>query len=110
MAEEQPVIAELVGRAQSGEADAKEALARKLEPAIRAYVYRVTLDQDLTDDLSQETMLEMVKSLPRLSDGGRFWPCVESYVNYYPHEGIHSALGYRSPNEVAAAHDTLAAA
>jgi len=76
MTEEQPVIAELVGRAQSGEADAKEALARKVEPAMRAYIYRVTLDKDSTDDLFQETMLAMVKSLPGLSDGGRFWPWV----------------------------------
>jgi prepilin-type N-terminal cleavage/methylation domain-containing protein len=35
---------------------------------------------------------------------------IESYVNYYNKERIHSALGYRTPNEVAAAHGTLAAA
>ena len=35
---------------------------------------------------------------------------IESYVNYYNEEYIHSALGYRTPNEVAAAYDTLAAA
>jgi transposase InsO family protein len=31
-------------------------------------------------------------------------------VNYYNGERIHSALGYRTPNEVAAAYNTLAAA
>jgi putative transposase len=35
---------------------------------------------------------------------------IESYVNYYNGERIHSALGYRTPNEFAAAHTTLAAA
>lgn len=35
---------------------------------------------------------------------------IEAYVNYYNSERIHSALGYRTPNEVAAAYDTLAAA
>ncbi len=35
---------------------------------------------------------------------------IEAYVNYYNRERIHSALGYRTPNEVAAAYDTLAAA
>jgi putative transposase len=35
---------------------------------------------------------------------------IESYVNYYNEEHIHSALGYRTPNEVAAAYNTLAAA
>ena len=35
---------------------------------------------------------------------------IEAYVNYYNQERIHSALGYRTPNEVAAVYNTLAAA
>jgi putative transposase len=35
---------------------------------------------------------------------------IEAYVDYYNNERIHSALGYRTPNEVAAAFDTLVAA
>lgn len=35
---------------------------------------------------------------------------IESYVNYYNRERIHSGLGYRTPSEVAAAYGTLAAA
>jgi len=35
---------------------------------------------------------------------------IEDYVGYYNNERIHSALGYRTPNEFAAAHNTLAAA
>ena len=35
---------------------------------------------------------------------------IETYVNYYNDERIHSALGYRTPNEVAAVYNTLAAA
>ena len=35
---------------------------------------------------------------------------IESYLNYYNRERIHSALGYRTPNEIAAAYITLAAA
>lgn len=35
---------------------------------------------------------------------------IEAYINYYNKERIHSSLGYRTPNEVAAAHSTLAAA
>jgi len=35
---------------------------------------------------------------------------LEAYVNYYNQERIHSALGYRTPNEVTAAYGTLAAA
>lgn len=35
---------------------------------------------------------------------------IEAYVNYYNSQRIHSALGYRTPNEFAAAYNTLAAA
>ena len=42
-----------------------------------------------------------------LSEAGA---AIEAYVNYYNDERIHSALDYRTPNEVAAAYNTLAAA
>jgi len=35
---------------------------------------------------------------------------IEDYINYYNNERIHSALDYLTPNEFAAAHNTLAAA
>ena len=35
---------------------------------------------------------------------------IEAYVNYYNQERIHSTLGYKTPNEVAVARVTLAAA
>lgn len=35
---------------------------------------------------------------------------IEAYVNYYNNERIHSAIDYRTPNEFAAAFNTLAAA
>ena len=35
---------------------------------------------------------------------------IEDYINYYNNERIHSALGYLTPSEFAAAHNTLAAA
>lgn len=34
---------------------------------------------------------------------------IKAYVNYYNDERIYSALDYRTPNEVAAAYNTLAA-
>jgi len=39
-----------------------------------AYVYRVTLDHDLTDDLSQDILLQMMQSLESLNQAERFWP------------------------------------
>jgi len=35
---------------------------------------------------------------------------IEDYINDYNNERIHSALGYLTPSEFAAAHNTLAAA
>ena len=48
---------ELVGRAQRGQRDDMSLLAHSAAPRVRAYVYRVTLDHDLTEDLSQEALL-----------------------------------------------------
>ncbi|MBN1510295.1 MAG: sigma-70 family RNA polymerase sigma factor [Sedimentisphaerales bacterium] len=49
-------------------------LARRVEGRVCAYIYRVTLDSDLTQDISQEVLLTMVRSLSRLNDPDRFWP------------------------------------
>jgi len=35
---------------------------------------------------------------------------IEDYIGYYNDERIHSSLDYKTPNEVAAAFSTLAAA
>ncbi|MHC4646361.1 MAG: RNA polymerase sigma factor [Planctomycetota bacterium] len=64
----------LVSKAREGDETAKNALVRAVEPFLRAYVYRVTLDHDLTQDLSQEGLLEMFKSLGKLREVERFWP------------------------------------
>ena len=65
---------ELVGRAQRGRQDDMSLLARSAASRVRAYVYRVTLDHDLTEDLSQEVLLQMVKSLEKLNKAEHFWP------------------------------------
>ncbi len=65
---------ELVKLAQQGRSSSVDLLARKAEGRLRAYVYRVTLDFELTEDLSQEVLLQMVKSLDGLSKAESFWP------------------------------------
>lgn len=70
---EQALI-KLVRLAQQGHENCMSRLAEEAEGRLRAYVYRVTLDHDLTQDLSQEALLQMVQSLARLKKPERFWP------------------------------------
>lgn len=73
MIEEQAFI-KLVRLAQQGHENCMSQLAEEAEGRLRAYIYRVTLDHDLTQDLSQEALLQMVKSLKSLKKAERFWP------------------------------------
>ncbi len=66
----------LVEQAGLGNRESMEQLAREAELRLRAYIYRTTLDEDLTNDLVQETLLEMVKSLKGLRRVKNFWPWV----------------------------------
>ncbi len=63
-------------RAQKGEQSALEEVLLVAEPRIRAYTYRVTLNQDLAEDLAQETCLEIVKSIAQCQQLEKFWPWV----------------------------------
>ncbi len=65
---------ELVKLAQQGHDRSIDMLARQTEGRLRAYVFRVTLDYELTEDLSQEALLQMVKSLDDLNKAESFWP------------------------------------
>jgi RNA polymerase sigma-70 factor (ECF subfamily) len=65
---------ELVKLAQQGHGESVDSLARKAEGPVRAYVFRVTLDYEMTEDLSQEALLQMVKSLDGLKSAESFWP------------------------------------
>jgi RNA polymerase sigma-70 factor (ECF subfamily) len=73
MMEEQASI-KLVRLAQQGRKDCMSRLAEQAEGKLCAYIYRVTLDHDLTQDLSQEALLQMVKSIKDLKQAERFWP------------------------------------
>ena len=73
MAEEQ-TWTKLVKLAQQGHGDSVDQLAQEAQGRLRAYVYRVTLDYELTEDLSQEVLLQMVKSLDGLNKAESFWP------------------------------------
>ena len=63
----------LIHHAQLGNQKSMNHLAKLVEERLFAYIYRLTLNYDLAQDLLQETLLEMVKSLKELEHADRFW-------------------------------------
>lgn len=64
----------VVRQAQLGNQESMSSLASLARGRILVYIYRLTLDYDLSQDLTQETMLEMIRSLKKLNRAERFWP------------------------------------
>ncbi|MCF7975353.1 MAG: RNA polymerase sigma factor [Phycisphaerae bacterium] len=69
-------IADLIEGASSGDQQCMEALIPRIQPRVRAHIMRCTLNHDLADDVLQETMLQMITSLPSLRNHDRFWPWI----------------------------------
>jgi RNA polymerase sigma-70 factor (ECF subfamily) len=65
---------ELVKEAQLGDKKSVNSLAKLGRERLHAYIYRLTLDEDLTQDIIQESILEMLKFLNKLEKADRFWP------------------------------------
>ena len=57
---------QLINAAQKGSEEASAILAKQVREDIGVFILRQTMDDNLTEDLTQETVLEMIKSLPRL--------------------------------------------
>lgn len=64
-----------IRQAQTGDMHSLAAVAEYVRPKVYTYIYRLTLDYHLTQDLTQDTVLEMVKTLPKLkvSHVNGFW-------------------------------------
>ena len=67
-------VAQLIGQAQLGDQQSMNNLAQLAEARLFAYIYRLTLNYDLAQDLLQETLLKMVESLKDLRCVDKFWP------------------------------------
>lgn len=65
--------AELVRKAQLGDKESLKRLAEAARVHLRAYVFRLTLQEDLTQDIVQESILEMFKVFDKLKKTEKFW-------------------------------------
>ncbi len=63
---------DLVVRAQRGEREAYEALARAASPRLYLTAHRIVRDMDRADDAVQQTLVAMWRELPSLRDPARF--------------------------------------
>lgn len=66
-------LAETIAGAQRGDQASMGRLAELAEARLTTYIFRLTLSQDLTEELCQKTLLKMVQSLKKLENADRFW-------------------------------------
>lgn len=64
----------LIRKAQLGDKDSLERLSELAEERLRVDMYRLTLQEDLAEEIVQESMIEMLRVLSDLEDARRFWP------------------------------------
>jgi len=55
-----------IQQAQAGNPQSLSVVAEQVRQKVYTYIYRLTLDYHLTEDLTQEMVLDMIKSLPQL--------------------------------------------
>ncbi len=65
---------ELVMGAQQGDRQCLEQLARQAKGCLEVYVYRLTQQHELSQEIVQESLLEMFKVICKLRKPDYFWP------------------------------------
>ncbi len=66
----------LIDKARDGDRGSLDTLVRAVQERLRTYIYRSTLCGHLTEDLLQETLIEMAGSIKNLRNSESFWPWV----------------------------------
>ncbi len=72
--EEVNIPIELINQAQLGNKDSLDRLVGMVWTPLKSYIYRRTLDDNLTEDIVQESIVELIKMIGRLQRKDRFWP------------------------------------
>lgn len=66
-------ILQLIDRARQGDKPALKGLVEGVRGDLHEYVNRLTLDQDLTHEIVQDSLITMMEQLPSLKQSGQFW-------------------------------------
>ena len=93
----EPNFNQIIKMAASGDSECREQLVRLMTPKIRTYIFRSTLDNNVTDDLLQEVYCRMLRSLSTLNNVNSFWPWLyritSNCINtYYRTKSKHSRV------------------
>ena len=88
MSEKNPSIQRLLCHARSGSRTGMENLAVLTWERLYPFVFRATWNQDLTEDILQETLLAVIQEVNSLRDTRRFW----SWVHRIARNKIHDHL------------------
>lgn len=62
---------ELIKQCQNGNKAAFEELIRLFYPYVSKYLFKMTMDRDLTEDLTQETFLKMIRAMDTYNLNGK---------------------------------------
>lgn len=76
MNEDNEHIQQLLSEARSGSRTSMGRLAVIVRERLYPFVFRTTLNHDLTEDVLQETLLSIVRQVTSLREIRRFWPWV----------------------------------
>jgi RNA polymerase sigma-70 factor (ECF subfamily) len=93
-------LLELVKRVAAADGhEHMEALITAVQPRLRAYILRCTLNEDLTEDVLQETMLQLLISLKSLKNPERFWPWLfkiasNKIISHFRNTKRHSSIRF----------------
>jgi len=105
------VYIELVEKAQLGDKDSLNRLAEVVKLRLRQYVQRLTLQEDLTEDIVQETITEMFKVFEKLKKAESFWPWLYGIAfnkvrSHYGRQWRHRTVSLSDPAAQLAATDS----
>lgn len=87
----------LVELALSGHKESLNQLTEVVQAPLRSYILRITFKEEITDDIVQETLLEMFKIFKQLKQADHFWPwlckiALNKIRNYTRTESRHLQL------------------
>ena len=97
-------LLELVKQVTAGGTEQMDELVKLVQPRLRAYVLRCTLNEDLTEDIVQETMLQLLVSLKTLKNPERFWPWLykvasNKIINHFRREKHRASMKFSNMDD-----------